>query len=106
MTILNDFVIEPDETVTLTLSNPVAVGTAATPTLGPRHPATLTITNDDKAGTIEFSAATYTGSETAGPATIVVTRTGGVAEGVTGGLRHQRRHGHGRRRLHRDRHGA
>ena len=27
VTILNDFVIEPDETVTLTLSNPVAVGT-------------------------------------------------------------------------------
>ncbi len=83
VTILNDFVIEPDETVTLTLSNPVAVGTAATPILGPRNPATLTITNDDKAGTIEFSAATYTGSETAGAATIVVSRTGGVAEGVT-----------------------
>ena len=83
VTILNDFVIEPDETVTLTLSNLVAVGTAGTPILGPRHPATLTITNDDKAGTIEFSAATYTGSETAGAATIVVSRTGGVAEGVT-----------------------
>lgn len=83
VTIVNDFVIEPDETVTLTLSNPGVVGTGTLPILGPRNPATLTITNDDKAGTIEFSAATYTVSEAAGTATVVVTRTGGLAQGVT-----------------------
>ena len=83
VTIVNDFVIEPDETLTLTLSNPGVVGTGTAPILGPRNPATLTITNDDKAGTIEFSAGTYTASEAAGTAAIVVSRTGGLAEGVT-----------------------
>ena len=83
VTIVNDFVIEPDETLTLTLSNPGVVGTGTAPILGPRNPATLTITNDDKAGTIEFSAGTYTVSEAAGTAAIVVSRTGGLAEGVT-----------------------
>ena len=75
--------IEPDETLTLTLSNPGVVGTGTAPILGPRNPATLTITNDDKAGTIEFSAGTYTVSEAAGTAAIVVSRTGGLGEGVT-----------------------
>jgi YVTN family beta-propeller protein len=84
VTIVNDFVIESDETIILTLSNPELVtGTGTAPILGPRNPATLTITNDDKAGTIEFSAATYTVSEVAGTAAIVVSRTGGLAEGVT-----------------------
>jgi YVTN family beta-propeller protein len=83
VTIVNDFVIEPDETVTLTLSNPGVVGTGTPPVLGPRNPAILTITNDDKAGSLEFSAGTYTVSEAAGAAAIVVTRSGGLGEGVT-----------------------
>src|SRR4030095_5105696 len=49
--------------------------------------ATLTITNDDKPGVIQFSAAAYNVNEAAAgansTANIVVTRTGGTAPGVT-----------------------
>jgi hypothetical protein len=45
--------------------------------------AVLTIVNNDMAGTIQFSAATYGVNETGGNATITVTRTGGVAGPVT-----------------------
>jgi hypothetical protein len=44
--------------------------------------AMLTIIDNDLAGTVEFSAPTYTVTET-GAAVITVTRTGGLAEGVT-----------------------
>jgi hypothetical protein len=43
----------------------------------------LTITDDDVAGTLKFSAATYTVSETNAAVTITVLRSGGQAGGVT-----------------------
>ena len=78
--IINDAVVEPNETVTLTLSAPTGGAT-----LGPTNPATLTITNDDvppPAGALQFSAATYTMAEGGGTATITVTRTGGSSGAV------------------------
>ena len=45
---------------------------------------TVTITDNDTPGTLQFSAATYSVSENAGPATVRVTRTGtNLASNVT-----------------------
>ena len=71
-------IVDGSRTVLLELSLP---GGAAT--LGVQKTATLTITNNDVAGTVQFSAATYTVAEDAGSATITVTRLGGAASGVT-----------------------
>ena len=64
--IINDAVLEPDETITLTLSSAVnaAIGL---------NPATLTILNDDATPQVDFSSATYSVNEGAGSATITVT---------------------------------
>jgi hypothetical protein len=80
--IINNTRVEGDETVTLTLSSPNGLPLAAV--TAPL--ATLTIVDEDVAGAVEFSAATYTVDEGAGSATITVTRTGGSASGVTVGF--------------------
>ena|GEM_PF-1271491 len=75
VSVTNDSVVEPDETVNLALSNPTGGVTLGTPST-----AVLTITNDDVApvnGTLQFSKATYDVAENGGTATIIVTRTGG-----------------------------
>ena len=76
--IMNDTLDEPAETVMMRLSNP-----AGGAVLGARDTATLTITDNDVAGVIQFSAALYTVNESATSAAIVISRTGGTASGVT-----------------------
>jgi hypothetical protein len=73
--IANDAADEPDETVNLALSAPTGGAT-----LGAVAAAVLTIVDDDAptaAGTLQFSAATYSVGEAGVQATITVTRAGG-----------------------------
>ena len=51
--------------------------------LGPRATANLTINNVDVAGTLRWSASTYSVNEGSGPVVLTVTRSGGMAGGVT-----------------------
>ncbi len=74
--ILGDFVIEPDETFIVNLSNPTNAVIADSQGVG-------TILNDDFAGTIQFSSPDYVVNESDGTATISITRTGGLAQGVS-----------------------
>jgi glucose/arabinose dehydrogenase len=80
--IIDDRAIEPDETLTVSLSGPSA-GAA----LGSPATATVTIVNDDLPGSLSFSAASYGKSESGLTATVTVTRTGGLASGVAVGYR-------------------
>ena len=75
---LQDTLAEGSEKIVLKLVNPShgAVGTPDT--------ATVTITDNDTGGTMQFSAATYSMTENAGPATVRVTRAGtNLASNVT-----------------------
>jgi bacillolysin len=77
--ILNDTLDEGDETFDFVLSAPAG----PTVTLGAPAAATVTITDNDTAGTVQFGAAAYSVAESAASATITVTRTGGSAAGAT-----------------------
>ena len=76
--VVNDTLDENDETVNLQLLNPTGFGAV----LGAQSTAVLTITDNDTAGALTFSAATYTAVE-GNAALITVKRTGGAASGVT-----------------------
>jgi hypothetical protein len=74
----NDVLDETNETFTVILKNPqggVQLGTMTN--------ATVTILDNDQAGTLQFSSTTYNVNESAGHATIIVKRAGGLAGGVT-----------------------
>ncbi|MSP40112.1 MAG: hypothetical protein EXR70_16600 [Deltaproteobacteria bacterium] len=78
--ITNDTTSEFDETVNLTLSSPTGGAT-----LGSQSTAVLTILDDDApapAGSLQFSAATYSVNENGGNAVITITRTGGSTGAV------------------------
>ena len=76
VSIKRDTLNEANETINLTLSDPVGG------LLGSQNTATLTVNDNDAAGVIQFSAASYTVGEAARRSTITVTRTGGTASGV------------------------
>ncbi len=76
--ITQDTLDEPNETIVFALANPTA-GTA----IGSPATFTVTIADDDVAGTLQFGGPTYSISEAGGAATITVTRTGGAASAVT-----------------------
>ena len=76
--ITNDTLDEANETVLLQLRTPTGGAT-----LGPQSTATLTILDNDVAGTVQFSQSLYTVTETAVSAPIAIVRTGGAASGVT-----------------------
>ena len=63
----------------LTLGNP----TPATMSIVPPAQATLAITEDDLGGLIAFAGPAFVVAQSAGPATVAVSRTGGLAGGAT-----------------------
>jgi subtilisin len=77
--ITNDTVFEPDETINLTLSNPVGG------LLGAQSTAVLTIIDNDGPGpgSIQFDSGSYTVNESARRATVTVIRSGGSVGTVT-----------------------
>ena len=76
--ITNDGVVESDETISLTLSNPQFGALVGSP-----GAAVLTILDNDGPGRLEFSAPTYTVSESAGSAQIIVNRVGGSGGAIS-----------------------
>jgi CSLREA domain-containing protein len=77
VTITDDSVHEADEAFTVTLSSPMGAVLGANPS------ATVTITDNDAAPTVQFSAATYNVSEGAATATVTVTKTGATEVSAT-----------------------
>jgi glucose/arabinose dehydrogenase len=77
ITLCPDTQVDGSETIELALTDPVGA-TLATP-----NTATVTITENDVAGTLQFAVATTSVSEAQGTASVLVTRTGGSASAVT-----------------------
>src|SRR5262249_40914008 len=78
--LVNDAIVEPDETLTVTLQNPQGGATLGAPAV-----ATVTIVDTDRVGTVQFSAPNSTVAENVagGLATITVTRTGSTTAAAT-----------------------
>jgi hypothetical protein len=76
--VLPDTRAEGDETIVLKLSNP-SPGTA----IGANDTLTITIVDDDVAGSLKFHQSAYTVNEGAGAASIQVDRVGGDASNVS-----------------------
>jgi hypothetical protein len=70
--VVNDTALEPDETFTVTLSDPQGAGAK----IGANGTHTYTIINDDNGGVIKFGALAYTVSEAGPAAKVTVLRTG------------------------------
>jgi hypothetical protein len=73
-----DKVDEPNETLVLTLSNPSPGIELGTPEM-----TTLTITDNDVAGKVQFSVANHSVSEDGGTVNLIVNRTLGTSELAT-----------------------
>ncbi|HEY0430095.1 MAG TPA: Calx-beta domain-containing protein [Pyrinomonadaceae bacterium] len=76
--IINDTLDEANETFNVTLSNPQGGATIGSP-----GTTSVTIADDDTAGTVQFSSAVYGVGEAGGEVVITITRTGGAASGVS-----------------------
>jgi hypothetical protein len=76
---INDTLIEGNETFSVVLSAP---SPAASNSLGAITTATVTITDNDAAGSLQFSSSAYAVNE-GGTVTLTVTRTGGSAGSVS-----------------------
>jgi len=90
--ILDDLLVEGNETVLLTLSNPQVSTNAALPGggaifLGPQSTAVFTILDDDT--TVGFSPTSYIVNEKAGVAAITIVRNGSASQAVSVGFRTQ-----------------
>jgi hypothetical protein len=90
--VVNDTVVRGGPRFLVTLTNPAGASLVrqncfasapAPPAAVTSCTATVTIVDNDVAGTVQFSQSVYTVSEAAASATITVTRTGGTASGVT-----------------------
>jgi hypothetical protein len=73
ITLVDDLVEESAEQFKVSLTNPVNA------TLGSAYDATVTITNEDFAGTLGFGTGNYTVSESAGTVTLTVNRVNGTS---------------------------
>ena len=94
--IVNDTLVEGDETVLLTLSNPQGgAGLGAQKTRG--------ADDQGRQKGVQFSAPTYTATEGAAAATITVSRTGPMPDTATVRVLDRRRHRPGRHQLQADR---
>jgi hypothetical protein len=80
ISIVNDTAIEPNETLTVTLTNPTNGAT-----ISGNNPTTVNILNDDVIGpnSTQFTAPSTTVSENVGKITLNVTRTGDTASAST-----------------------
>ena len=78
VTLINDSQQESDETFTVDLVDSTGGLTISSP-----DSATVTITNDDVAGAVKFSAASYTTIESAGTVAVTAQRTGGSAGAIS-----------------------
>lgn len=74
--ILGDFVVEPDETFFLNI-------TSANNAVIADSQGVATLLNDDTPGTIQFQSANFSVNEGDGSATVTITRTGGLSQGVS-----------------------
>ena len=84
--ITSDAIVEGNETLTLTLSNPTNASIATDSCLVGTPiacTASVTILDDDQGGVIEFTGASYTVAENAGNVLVTLSRTGGLAGGVS-----------------------
>jgi uncharacterized delta-60 repeat protein len=75
----NSGVVGPNKHFNAFLFNPTNGVLPAPSLMGAISNATLTISNDNSYGTVQFSAPAYTVNEAGGSATLTVLRTGGVA---------------------------
>ncbi len=75
--LLNPGVLGPNKQFSVALFNPMLNGAGAPSLMGLITNASLTISNDNNNGMIQFSASTYPVNENGGYATITVIRTGG-----------------------------